>query len=195
MRDISAELDVAVSTISKVLRVAGVEIRAAGKAPTNPDIDWEQVGADYQAGLAVSVLLGKHRIGLNMLYQILNELGIPTRSKLDKKYRQLRLDAAVLLYERGETTSNILNETGIYPADMYHELDRLGIPRRQKKYGRQVGAQLVENLLKAGILVKAPPIVAAGGETDQGVRAVDNSAEKGIQPSNQPPGDADLQSE
>ena len=129
-------------TIRTALRIMGVELRVGGQGK-EPDVDWEEVARDYNnPELTVNQVCVKHNITHPYLYGILENLNVPTRQVGHAPQRKMRVAGAMGMYKAGIKVARILAETGLSPTDLYMELEKRGVPRRNNRgIGRGFGEQ------------------------------------------------------
>ena len=137
---IAKEVGLDRNTIYAILRRHAVQVRAAGA--TMRDIDWERMAEDYlrkdEEGKYESIytLCARYGISTEYMYAMFRKIGVQTRTEVDSVNiaRTERLQAAVLMYQKGAKLKDIKVETGIDQSTLYTILARLGIPNRGPRY-------------------------------------------------------------
>ncbi len=154
LEEIRMETGYSVSYIRQLLREHGFIVET-GNARPQKEID--EICHDYQTMPRLRMVLRKHNISNNTLYNILDSQGIPL--KRNPILAQDAKQGAVELYEGNAPLKEIFNETGVSASVLYNELDAQGIPphkqgnpRLQEAIDMYVdGVKLVEIQVQTGV--------------------------------------------
>lgn len=128
--DIAADLNVAMSTVSRVLADSGVAIR---RSSVTDGFDGKAIAKEYSSGVPVRKILDEFGLTYNILYTILDQQGIKTRREETEAGIRKAADRAVEMYQKGRRVIDIVTETGISTFKLYSELAKRGIARRTEK--------------------------------------------------------------
>ncbi len=138
-QQISAEVDLAPSTVYKIIAEAGLD-PVKEYAPTSyrnlSDEEEERLAERYYAMVPVVELLDEFGLTHTQLYLFLAEKGFKprTRQKEIRDARKLAIDHAVRLYvETTMTVSEIVLETGVHQPVISAEIRKRDIPQRRPR--------------------------------------------------------------
>jgi hypothetical protein len=71
------------TTVVRLFRAHGVEIRPQGRKPGGPWYSWwnqrEELAADYRNGVPSAVIRSKYQISNRTLYKLLSDMGVPRK--------------------------------------------------------------------------------------------------------------------
>ena len=139
---IAAELDLAVSTVYRILKSAGVvpvKLYATTSFKNLTDDQLVDFAARYNDLEPVLSLLDDFHLTYTQMYQLLHHLGIKPRTKqrtvIDA--RKLALDHALDLYQNTNLTiTEIFGETGVHQPTLHREIRLRGISLRKPRRSR-----------------------------------------------------------
>jgi transposase len=138
-QQIAAEVELASSTVYKIIAEAGLDPVKA-YAPTSyrslSDEEEDRLAERYYAMVPVVELLDDFGLTHTQLYLFLSEKGLEprTRQKELRDARKLAIDHAVRLYvETNMTVAEIVNETGVHQPVISSEIRKRGIPQRRPR--------------------------------------------------------------
>ena len=138
-QQIAAEVELAPSTVYKIISEAGLD-PVKEYAPTSyrnlSDEEEERLAERYYAMVPVVELLDEFGLTHTQLYLFLSEKGLKPRTQQReiRDARKLAIDHAVRLYqETTMTVAEIVNETGVHQPVISSEIRKRGIPQRRPR--------------------------------------------------------------
>ena len=138
-QQIAAEVELAPSTVYKIISEAGLD-PVKEYAPTSyrnlSEEEEKRLAERYYAMIPVVQLLDEFGLTHTQLYLFLAEKGLEprTQQKEIRNARSLAIDHAVRLYqETSMTVAEIVNETGVHQPVISSEIRKRGIPQRRPR--------------------------------------------------------------